>query len=99
MKSIFIAFGLIVWLLCFCVGGVAAEDAQTEKKFGLSGYLSVNTYSSYVDKVSGEAIYNKPVIHPNLLVEAKPWGVYLSIGIYTTSRASINIQPIPWNMQ
>ncbi|MCL4476052.1 MAG: hypothetical protein M1508_07490 [Nitrospirae bacterium] len=61
---------------------MAAEDAQTEKRLKLAGYLMMDAYSSYVDKVSGETIHNKPVIHPNLLVEAKPWGVYLSVGIY-----------------
>ena len=44
MKVAITVFGLIVCLLAVSVGGVAAEDAQTDKKFGLTGYLMMDTY-------------------------------------------------------
>ncbi|MFZ6006841.1 MAG: hypothetical protein ACOYU2_04195 [Nitrospirota bacterium] len=80
MKNPIMVYGLTICLLAVCVGGVAAEDLQAEKKFGLSGYLILDTYSSYVDKVSGESLYNGTVIQPRLAVFAEPWGVYLAIG-------------------
>ena len=82
MKKIITIFGLILCLLAVCVGGVAAADAQTDKKFGLTGYLTMDTYSSYVDKVSGETLHNGPVIYPNLMIAAEPLGIYLSLGAY-----------------
>ncbi len=66
MKTTITVLGLIVCLLAVCVSGVADEDAQTDKKFGLTGYLTMDTYSSYVDKVSGETLHNGPVIYPHL---------------------------------
>ncbi|MFA4828868.1 MAG: hypothetical protein WC855_07115 [Thermodesulfovibrionales bacterium] len=82
MKTTITVLGLIVCLLAVCVGDVAAEDLQPDKKFGLTGYLTMDTYSSYVDKVSGETLHNGPVIHPNLLIAAEPLGIYISLGIY-----------------
>lgn len=74
--------GLIIWLLAVCAGGVAAEDLQADKKFSLTGNLIMDTYSSYVDKVSGETINNGPVIYPHLMIAAEPLGAYLIIGAY-----------------
>ena len=81
MRTTIMATGLIICLLTVCVGGVAAEDLQADKKFGLVGYLMLDTYSRYVDKVSGESLYNGTVIQPRLAVLAEPWGVYLAIGL------------------
>jgi len=82
MKTTITVLGLIVCLLLVCVCGVAAEDSQSDKKFGLAGYLMMDTYSSYVDKVSGETLHNSPVIYPHLLIAAEPLGIYLSLGAY-----------------
>lgn len=83
MKTTISGLGLIVCLLAVCVGGVAAEDAQADKKFVMTGYLTMDTYSSYVDKVSGEALHNGPVIYPHLFIAAEPLGAYMSIGLYS----------------
>ncbi|MBI5632356.1 MAG: hypothetical protein HZA15_02615 [Nitrospirae bacterium] len=82
MKTTIKVFWLIVCLLAVCVGGVAAEDPQTDKKFGLTGYLTMDTHSSYIDKVSGETLHNGTVIYPHLVVVAEPLGAYLFIGTY-----------------
>ncbi len=75
--------GLMVCLLAVCISGVSAEETQADKKFWLKGSLSVDTYTSYVDKVSGELLNDGPVVHPNLIVMAEPSGVYLYIGLFT----------------
>lgn len=87
MKKTIAILGLTICLLAVCVGGVAADDSQTDKKFGLTSYLTMDTYSSYVDKISGELLHNGPVIHPNLLVAAEPLGIYLSLGIYNNFKS------------
>lgn len=82
IKAMIAVFGIAVCLLGFHVAGVQAGETQPDKKFGLTSYLTMDTYSSYVDKVSGELLHNGPVIHPNLLVMAEPLGIYVSLGIY-----------------
>ncbi len=82
MKATITALGVIVCLLAACVCGVAAEDAQSDKKFGLTGYHTMDTYSSYVDRVSGETLHNGPVIYPHLFIAAEPLGAYMSFGLY-----------------
>lgn len=84
MKKIIAILGLISSLLSLCFGSVAAEDLQTDKKFGLTGYLMMDTYSSYVDKTSGETLHNGPVVQPRLSVVSEPWGIYLSVAAYST---------------
>ncbi len=86
MKTLKRIFGLLICLLVSYAGRVEAGDALVEKKFGLAGYLMLDTYSSYVDKISGETIHNGPVIYPHLLVAAEPLGAYLSIGLYNNFR-------------
>lgn len=82
IKTTITFLGLTICLLSVCVCRVAAEDSQTDKKVGLTGYLMMDTYSSYVDKVSGEPIHNGPVIYPHLMIAAEPLGAYLIIGTY-----------------
>lgn len=87
MKTTITVFVLIICLLSVSVGGVAAEDSQSDKKFGLTGYFTVDPYSSYVDKVSGETIYNGPVIQSRLVVVAEPWGMYVSLVAYNNFKS------------
>lgn len=83
INTTIVILGLSICLLAGCVVGVAAEDVQGDKKFGLTGYLMMDTYSCYVDKSSGETIHNGPVIYPHLLIEEEQFGAYLIIGAYS----------------
>lgn len=87
MKSAIKLFGLFFCLLIILARGVGAEGIKSEKKFGLTGYLTIDTYSLYVDKVSSELLHNGPVIQPRLAVVSEPWGVYLSVGAYSTFKS------------
>lgn len=82
MNSIIKISLIIFFMLWHCVAAALAEALQADKKFGLTGYLTIDTYSSYVDKVSGESLHNGPVIHSCLAVAAEPLGAYLFIGTY-----------------
>lgn len=92
MKTTITVFGFIVWLLAICIGGVAAEDTRTDRKYGLTGYLTMDSSSSYVDKASGETLHKGPLIHPNLLLAAEPLGIYVSMGMYNNFK-SFNKHP------
>lgn len=88
MKKTIAILGLISCLLSLCFGSVAAEDLPTDKKFGLTGYLMMDTYSSYVDKVSGESLHNGLVMQPRMVVIADPCGFYAAVGLSNKRRCA-----------
>jgi hypothetical protein len=87
MSQIIAILGLIVCLLPVSATGVAAEDIRIDRRFGLAGYLMLDSYSTYVDKVSGETLHHGPLIQPRFSVMAEPWGVYLSVAGYSNLKS------------